>query len=144
MMDPTINPSVCEDFSIFKRVLKDLRSLDDNVVPRLNALITRSVDLNKSCRAFYEQLDESYRHRERLISKCKHLTDERIATKRKQLEEQPNDTDLKLSIQADEAKARAINAEFTVEEILRERTSEVFKARCWGTLVSKDFWKVPR
>ncbi|KAJ3157020.1 hypothetical protein HDU89_002430 [Geranomyces variabilis] len=137
--DDTI-PSICEDFSYFKKTLQESRSLDDNATPRLNALTTRSPDVKESCMFFENALNSAYRDRERLIAGCLKISRDKIAQKRARLEADPANQDLRAAITVDESEQRAIASQFTVEEILRERTAAVFKSRCRGIATTKDLF----
>ncbi|KAI8912008.1 caffeine-induced death protein 2 [Powellomyces hirtus] len=139
--DETI-PFICEDFSLFKRTLQESRALDDNVIPKLNALTTRSADVKQSCRFFEQSLNVAYRERERLISRCLRIRGDKLAEKRAHLEARPDDADLRNSLLLEESQRSAVQREFTVEEILRERTHSVFQQRCLVHTTIRDFWKV--
>ncbi|KAI9000299.1 caffeine-induced death protein 2-domain-containing protein [Gaertneriomyces semiglobifer] len=130
--------AVCENMSVFKDVLKRLRAFDDNVIPRLNALTTRTENSSKSCQAFYEELQTAYRTRETLISHCVRHNSEKLAMRRSHARQ--DDSTSSMDIATDEARLRAIKVEMTVEAIIRERTAEVFKARCWNTIVPPQLW----
>ncbi|RKO93189.1 hypothetical protein BDK51DRAFT_38047 [Blyttiomyces helicus] len=101
---------------------QEARALDDNIVPRLNTLTTRSPDLKEVGGGGSGW----------------------GAEKRKTLASDPENADLNRSIQVDEAQRRQIQSEWTVEEIVRDRTREVFRARCRGTSLPKDFWAARR
>ncbi|KAI8593504.1 hypothetical protein BDZ88DRAFT_448471 [Geranomyces variabilis] len=106
-IDDNTIPSICEDFSYFKKALQESRSLDDNATPRLNALTTRSPDVKESCMFFENALNSAYRDRERLIAGCLKISRDKIAQKRARLEADPANQDLRAAITVDESEVRS-------------------------------------
>ncbi|KAI8817908.1 uncharacterized protein EV422DRAFT_197097 [Fimicolochytrium jonesii] len=145
-LDDRAITTVCQDYSLFKRTLQQSRILEDNIIPRLNGLTTRQPNFRESCQRFEDTLQAAYRSRERLIAECLRVRDERISKNRAKLGpySPEDDSDLSNEIAHDEGQRRAIEREFTVEEILRSRTSNVFKTRCADSTIIKDFWDVRR
>lgn len=47
--------------------MKELRRVDDNIIPRMNATDTHS---EKACGQFFHQLAEAYQKRETAINYC--------------------------------------------------------------------------
>lgn len=48
-------------------IMKELRRVDDNIIPRLNSTDTHS---EKACGEFFAQLAESYKKREEAVDYC--------------------------------------------------------------------------
>ncbi|KAI9310170.1 caffeine-induced death protein 2 [Dichotomocladium elegans] len=127
MAENKLNPSICFNLSYFKEIMKELRRVDDNIIPRLNSTDTHS---EKACGEFFAQLAESYRKREQAVDYCLKVMDEQIAKKNKLLEEDPDDYDVQSSLFTDESKRRMIANELVVEDIVRARSLQVFKNKC--------------
>ena len=51
----------------FIEIMKELRRVDDNIIPRMNMTDTHS---EKACGEFFSQLAESYRKRENAVDYC--------------------------------------------------------------------------
>ncbi|KAJ3093160.1 Coiled-coil domain-containing protein 58 [Quaeritorhiza haematococci] len=134
----------CLDLTYFKKALRDARRLDDNIIPRLNGLTTRSPDVKASCEEMKEQLQRSYKSRERFISRCLKVADAQISEKKASLDKDPTNMPLKLSLQVDETQRGQIANEFTVESIIRDRTIGIFRDRCRSTRIPPDFGSVKR
>ncbi|KAI9099722.1 caffeine-induced death protein 2 [Phlyctochytrium arcticum] len=132
--------TVCEDISLFKKILKDLRSIDDNVVPRLNAVLTRAASPTEACVTFAQQLEQSYESRNRFIGSCVQQNQARAA-KAKLAVEESDSPEAKMEYLKQQGKVRAMEAELEVERILRQRTSEVYRARCWSTPIKQELWE---
>ncbi|KAI8810976.1 caffeine-induced death protein 2-domain-containing protein [Cladochytrium replicatum] len=122
----------CLELSFFKATLKEARILDDNMTPKLNALTTRSTDLDRSCSSFLEQLKVAYASRDRFINRCVKVMRNEVSQRKEALASDPNSRSTKASILVAEAQLRAMENEFTVEEILRDRTWSLFHSRCRG------------
>ncbi|GAA5810104.1 hypothetical protein MFLAVUS_003523 [Mucor flavus] len=122
-----LSPSVCFNFSFFKDFMKDLRRVDDNVINRLNGAATQ---VDGSCSEFFKQMSEAYAKRDEAIDYCLKLMDEDLAKKSKKLQEDPDDFEVKNSIFTQESVRQSISNERFVEEIVRERTLQVFKNKC--------------
>ncbi|KAI7860503.1 caffeine-induced death protein 2 [Circinella umbellata] len=127
MAEKRLNPSTCYNLSFFKEIMKELRRVDDNIIPRMNMTDTHS---EKACGEFFSQLAESYRKRENAVDYCLKIMDEQIDKKTKLLEEDPDDFDTKSSLFSDETKRRMIANELVVEDIVRARSLQVFKTKC--------------
>ncbi|KAI8928119.1 caffeine-induced death protein 2 [Entophlyctis helioformis] len=131
---------VCGDLNYFKQLLRTARAIDDNVIPKLNALTTRA-DRAESCRTFFQTLEEAYTERSSMIRQCLALFDGRIAESKAQramLTQGPQTAAagtivaLDSQIRTDEMMKRQIQSEQTIEDIVRSRTHDVFASRCRG------------
>ncbi|KAL1932809.1 hypothetical protein VTP01DRAFT_8487 [Rhizomucor pusillus] len=127
MAEKSLSPSTCYNLSFFKEIMKELRRVDDNIIPRLNSTDTHS---QKACGQFFAELAEAYKKREEAVNYCLKVMDEQIEKKNKLLEEDPDDFDTKSSLFTDESKRRMIANELVVEDIVRERSLQVFRSKC--------------
>jgi hypothetical protein len=82
-------------------------------------MLTRDKEYESSCTEFQRILSDSYKERTQLIQEC-------ISVSQKKLE------NLSTVSPADRIENYAIKRELEVEEILRERTREVFERKCRG------------
>ncbi|KAI7861619.1 caffeine-induced death protein 2 [Spinellus fusiger] len=122
-----MNQTTCFNFSFFKDTMKELRRVDDNIVPRLNSTDVHS---EAACAEFFKELATSYAKREEAINYCLKTMDTAIENKYKKLQEDPEDYEVQSSLYSDESKRRMVANELTVEDIVRERTLQVFKSKC--------------
>ncbi|KAG0163556.1 hypothetical protein DFQ28_003832 [Apophysomyces sp. BC1034] len=127
MAEKQLDPTTCYNFSFFKEIMKELRRVDDNIVPRLNSTDVHS---ETACADFFKQLAGAYEKREKAINYCLKVMDDEIQKKNKLLEEDPDDYDTRSSVFTDESKRRMIANELVVEDIVRDRTLQVFKNKC--------------
>ncbi|KAI9025348.1 caffeine-induced death protein 2 [Phycomyces nitens] len=127
MAEKELNQNTCFNFSFFKDMMKELRRVDDNIVPRLNSTDTHS---ETACADFFKQLSTAYAKREHAINYCLKTMDDVIDSKYKKLQEDPDDYDTQSSLYSDESKRRMVANELMVEDIVRERTLQVFKSKC--------------
>ncbi|KAI7898134.1 caffeine-induced death protein 2 [Cokeromyces recurvatus] len=122
-----LNPTTCFNFSFFKEYMKELRKVDDNIINRLNSTSTQS---EGACADFFKQISNAYAKRDEAIDYCLKLMDQDLEKKNKKLEEDPDDFDVKNSIFTRESMRQSVSNERFVEEIIRERTLQVFKTKC--------------
>ncbi|CEP13081.1 hypothetical protein [Parasitella parasitica] len=122
-----LTPSICFNFSFFKDFMKEFRKVDDNIINRLNSTSTQSEGV---CGEFFKQMSEAYAQRDQAIDYCLKLMDEDLDKKNKKLQEDPDDFDVKNSIFTQESMRQSVSNERFVEEIIRERTLQVFKNKC--------------
>ncbi|CAO3650293.1 unnamed protein product [Cunninghamella blakesleeana] len=127
MSDKPLNPSTCYNLSFFKEIMKELRRVDDNIIPRLNSTDTHS---EGACADFFKQLSSAYRKREQAVDYCLKVIDAEIEAKNKKLQEDPDDYEVQSGLFSDETKRRMVANELVVEDIVRERTIQVFKSKC--------------
>ncbi|CAB5375979.1 hypothetical protein RhiirA5_424488 [Rhizophagus irregularis] len=131
-----VNADTCYNLSYFKDLMKEYRKIDDNIMLKLNTTDTHS---KEACANFFVELADAYQKREYAIDKCLKILDAELEKKHKALEDDPFDKDLKNQMFVDESKRRMINNEFTVEDIVRERSLTVFKNKCRIFHISKEF-----
>ncbi|KAI9021185.1 hypothetical protein DFJ74DRAFT_672178 [Hyaloraphidium curvatum] len=122
-------PSICNDYSYFKATLKSLRALDDSVVVKLNSLRGQPRDAERnadSCQLFRKELLASYAARTDILDYCIPLAEAQLAQ-------------LDRSAGLEQRKTlELLISERTVEEIVRERTADVFKAKCRPLALVED------
>ncbi|KAI8388457.1 caffeine-induced death protein 2 [Radiomyces spectabilis] len=127
MSEKELSPSTCFNFSFFKDYMRELRKVDDTITLRLNSTDTTS---EQACAQFFKDLADAYTKREHAVNYCLKIMDEQIDAKYKKLSEDPDDFDTQNSVFADETKRRQVANERMVEEIVRDRTLQVFKSKC--------------
>ncbi|KAJ2726871.1 hypothetical protein GGI07_000199 [Coemansia sp. Benny D115] len=118
-----VTARTCLNMSQFKNTLKQLRKVDDNIILRMNGTNTAS---QEDCLAFFKVLRTAYSRRERDITFCLGVLDQQIS--------QSQTSKLSLVRQRD-----WVENEKTVEDIVRTRTLDVFKARCQFFEFPSDF-----
>ncbi|KAJ2157926.1 hypothetical protein GGF46_004148 [Coemansia sp. RSA 552] len=112
-----MSESVCLNMSHFKAALRELRSVDDNIILRLNSTNTAA---ESECLALFKVLQTAYNRRSHDISYCLGVLDKRIAERKHQ--EVPT-----FSL---EAQRKWAGNEEGVEGIVRRRTLTAFRSRC--------------
>jgi hypothetical protein len=133
-----MDSELCFNLSYFKRMpsvssvtwiehLKELRRVDDNILPRLNATNTHSDD---DCKQFIVQLARAYQDRQDAIAHCTGLMDKEVQDKQAQLALDPDNSALKARLFTLTLQRRMIANETTVEDIVRERSLRVIHDRC--------------
>ncbi|KAG2193347.1 caffeine-induced death protein 2 [Mucor mucedo] len=127
MSSKELSPATCFNFSFFKDFMKELRRVDDNVINRLNSNGTHAEGV---CSDFFKQMTEAYAKRDEAINYCLKLMDEDLDKKNRKLQEDPDDFEVKNSIFTQESVRQSISNERYVEEIIRDRTLQVFKNKC--------------
>ncbi|KAI9202061.1 caffeine-induced death protein 2 [Polychytrium aggregatum] len=125
---------LCADVSYFKRVLKDLRRIDDNIINSLNSLTSRSSNVAESCSQIHSVLVEAYQQRSSLITKCHSLSQEATAQRSQYAAEHPSDKHAQDAYRLAKTNEQHIKYELNVEEIVRDRTADVFKTRCRSSI----------
>ncbi|KAJ3217181.1 Coiled-coil domain-containing protein 58 [Clydaea vesicula] len=142
------NLGICEDLSNFFGTLGGLRKLDDNIIPKLNALTTRSTDLANSCSVYKLMLQENYTKREQLLKGCIEYTKNELEKENAvNNDESKNKTLTKIevlernkNIELIQKKLDKMESEFRVEDIIRDRALEIFKKRCRNSIkIEKNF-----
>lgn len=101
--------------------------MDDNVINRLNSTSTQT---EGACSDFFKQMSEAYAKRDETINYCLKFMDEELDKANKVLQEDPDDFSVKNHIYTQESIRQSISNERFVEEIVRERTLQVFKSKC--------------
>ncbi|RHZ69321.1 hypothetical protein Glove_284g85 [Diversispora epigaea] len=126
-MSEEVDPDVCYNLTYFKDFMKGYRKIDDNIMLRMNTTNTHSVE---NCTQFFKELADAYSKREKIINHCLKILDQGLERKQKALDEDPYDSNLKNQMFVDESKRRMIYNEYTVEDIVRDRSLTVFKNKC--------------
>ncbi|XP_053688240.1 protein MIX23 [Sabethes cyaneus] len=125
----------CGDFSQFQEELKKMRDLDDKIVYALNtSLPTESfkgqVDPEAKCRELHRQLQTGYSHRQEAIKNCIVLCADTVKQLKEKREDTRDDVALNKQFKTEQRKLRLLQAELSVEDIIRERTQKAFRERC--------------
>ncbi|XP_064545275.1 protein MIX23 [Drosophila montana] len=124
----------CFDFLGFQEALKKMRDVDDKIIYALNALPTESfkgqVNSESTCRDLYSKLQQSHLTRQTNIRNCITLSATTLKKLREKREAQPNDVDTDSQFKAEQRKLRVLQAELSVEDIIKERTYKAFNERC--------------
>ncbi|XP_058464824.1 protein MIX23 isoform X1 [Malaya genurostris] len=125
----------CGDFSQFQEKLKQMRDLDDKIIYALNtSLPTESfkgqVDPGMKCRDLHQQLQIGYNHRQEAIKNCIVLCADNVKQLKDKREESKDDVALNKQFKTEQRKLRLLQAELSVEDIIRERTQKAFRERC--------------
>ncbi|KAJ2846328.1 hypothetical protein IWW36_004405 [Coemansia brasiliensis] len=108
---------VCLNMSQFKAVLRQQRKIDDNIILRMNTTDTAKMS---ECKALFAVLQAAYQRRDRDIEFCLNVLDQKI--KQKQEAGTPS-----FSLQT---QYEWVDGERKVESIVKQRSLDVFKARC--------------
>ncbi|KAI8323339.1 hypothetical protein GQ54DRAFT_112206 [Martensiomyces pterosporus] len=109
----------CLNMSHFKAVMKQLRRVDDNIMLRMNNTNTAS---DGECLAFFKVLQTAYMRREHDISKCIGVMDRAIEETERQ--------GARATLFSQQTQRDWIANERSVEDIVRRRSLDVFRARC--------------
>ncbi|EGF77973.1 hypothetical protein BATDEDRAFT_27119 [Batrachochytrium dendrobatidis JAM81] len=125
----------CSDLSFLKQLLKTARSIDDNIIPKLNGVTTRA-DRTESCQIFFQALHDSYQQRHRLIHQCIDYIDDRIDKSK----DMPSTMDsiVRQKMRLNHVLKLQLESELTVESIVRSRTQAVFNSKCRGVPKTLD------
>eukprot|EP00045_Choanoeca_perplexa_P002090 m.22981 g.22981 ORF g.22981 m.22981 type:complete len:148 (-) comp11315_c0_seq2:1306-1749(-) len=135
----------CSEFAEFKRIVGELRVVDDQITHKLNTVVpTRSnvddVSAKASCAALWEQMNTVHAQRTAAMHKC--LTQITAEVKEQKSALGQADVDLRAQqgkgkasvdgrkLREKQALARDITRELMAEEILQEQTAKIFKDRC--------------
>lgn len=125
----------CGDFSQFQEQLKKMRDLDDKIIYALNtSLPTESfkgqVNPEAKCRELHKQLEAGYGDRQDAIKKCILVCADSVKQLKEKREESRDDVVLNKQFKTEQRKLRLLQAELSVEDIIRERTQKTFRERC--------------
>ncbi|KAI9595304.1 caffeine-induced death protein 2 [Syncephalis fuscata] len=134
--EPAPAPENCYNLSYFKEYMKELRRIDDNIMLRMNTTNTYS---EASCADFFHQLATAYQRRERAVTYCQNILDEKLDKTRQELTDDPDDVRVKSRLFAEETQRRLVTNELIVEDIVRSRSMKVFRDRCRAFRVPNDF-----
>ncbi|KAK7790849.1 hypothetical protein R5R35_010723 [Gryllus longicercus] len=134
--------SECGDFLEFQDALKKMRIVDDKIVYTLNTTIPTDsfkgqVNPSASCKELYEQLKGSYEKRETSIKTCITQVANKVRELKTEREKKPDDIGLLKHLRKEQTKLRLLQAELSVEEVVKERSSKIYYERC------RPFYKPP-
>ncbi|KAJ1965944.1 hypothetical protein GGI12_000422 [Dipsacomyces acuminosporus] len=115
----------CLNMSHFKGVMKQLRKVDDNIMLRMNNTNTAS---DSECLAFFHALRTAYMRRDNDISMCVDVMDRTIAETEQRAAS--DDTRAKRMLFTQRTQRDWIENERHVEDIVRQRSLDVFRSRC--------------
>ncbi|XP_055627833.1 protein MIX23 isoform X2 [Toxorhynchites rutilus septentrionalis] len=112
-----------------------MRDLDDNIIYALNtSLPTESFkgrsDPENKCRELHQQLASGYINRQEAIKKCIVVCADNIKELKEKREKSTDDIGLNKQFKTEQRKLRLLQAELSVEDIIRERTQKTFRERC--------------
>ncbi|KAJ1972227.1 hypothetical protein H4R35_004794 [Dimargaris xerosporica] len=138
MAQQDITANTCRNLSHFKEYMKELRRLDDNIMIRLNSTNTHSA---AACAELFERLSQAYIRREKAINYCLEVLDGQLTAKQQALDHGMGNASARSALYADDTKRRMIANEFTVEDIVRERSLRVFRDRCRLFTIPEEFEK---
>merc|ERR1711951_125084 len=122
----------CENVRNFKDTMKNLRSLDDKIIYKLNVSVPtesfqHEVDAEEKCRSLYKQLLDIYKFREDSIKQCISKKTKIIEDLRSQLAKNENDFNIQKELRSQQNALRLIQSELMVEEVVKSRSVRVFK-----------------
>lgn len=126
----------CENLRHFKEMLKNLRSLDDKIIYKLNVSVpTQSfkneIDAETKCGTLYKELLGLYKLREEGIKKCIESKSKLIKDIQNKLSDNSQDETLVRTLRLEQNSLRLIQSELMVEEVVKSRSLKVFDERCW-------------
>ncbi|ORX68524.1 hypothetical protein DL89DRAFT_179238 [Linderina pennispora] len=114
----------CLNMSQFRAHMRLLRKVDDNIILRLNNTNTAS---DQECLAFFRILQTAFMRRAQDIAMCAGEVDRAVQAKEA---EQQHAGKRRSELFALRAQAAWVASERSVEDIVRQRSLDVFKARC--------------
>ncbi|XP_045765503.1 protein MIX23 [Maniola jurtina] len=126
---------ICPDFLEFQDVLKKMRVLDDKIVYTLNtSLPTESfkskIDPTLVCQDLFHQIEKGHSERENVIKNCIMSTAESVKKLKAAKESTPDDIDVLRNLKSEQRKLRLLQTELSVEEVIKEKTTKLFKEKC--------------
>ncbi|KAJ1662147.1 hypothetical protein IW140_004425 [Coemansia sp. RSA 1813] len=132
--DVEMSTRICLDMSHFKAVMKHLRKVDDNIILRMN---TTNTAAEGECMAVFQILQTAYRRRERDISLCLGVLDQKIEETK--MNDRKNGGSGRSKLFSLETQRDWIANERGVEDIVRKRSLDVFRSRCQFFEFPKEF-----
>ncbi|GAB6026723.1 hypothetical protein CHUAL_013230 [Chamberlinius hualienensis] len=135
--------TICGDFLEFQDALKKMRSIDDKIVYALNTTIPTNsfrnqVNVTNQCKGLYEQLQESYQHREVVIKKCITEVSERVRVLNEQRKVNESDPNISKLLRKEQTKLRLMQSEVNVEEVVKDRSLKIFYEKCRSAYKPSD------
>ncbi|XP_046818110.1 protein MIX23 isoform X1 [Vespa crabro] len=132
----------CVDFLEFQDTLRKMRQFDDKIIYMLNTTLpTESfksdVNPTSKCKELYEEVQSSHIQRQSAINKCLNIAKERVKYLKNQKESQGNDPIFIKTLRKEQNNLRLLQSEVGVEEVLRNRTMQVYHDKC------RSYYKPP-
>ncbi|KAH7097475.1 caffeine-induced death protein 2-domain-containing protein [Auriculariales sp. MPI-PUGE-AT-0066] len=150
-----ISPDTCTQLSLFKDLIREYRKIDDSVTMRLNRTAAQFRERDgrggnqlddAACAFFWAQLVANWKGRTEVIHYCAEVVDRAAKEKRDSLlgadialdgsVDERTRRKLQAEAYAEEVKRNQIHNELGVEQIVRQRSFDAFRARC-------KFWHPP-
>jgi len=124
----------CDDFLQFQKALKKMRVLDDKIIYALNlstpteSIQARGISPTERCTQLRRDLDSNNASREGHIRNCIAVVSLKVENLKVEYDSgnQTMFRDLKIS----QGKLRMYKNELNVEDIIKNRTESIFKAKC--------------
>jgi len=120
----------CEDFMLFQRALKQYRELDDKIIYALNmstptaSMVARGANAQQSCQTLQTEFQANAKFREESLSSCISVLSTKIKEMKKEGDSQA------FNLRPVQNSLRLMRTELNVEEIIRERTQNMFNNKC--------------
>ncbi|XP_046818111.1 protein MIX23 isoform X2 [Vespa velutina] len=119
-----------------------MRQFDDKIIYMLNTTLpTESfksdVNPTSKCKELYEEVQSSHIQRQSAINKCLNIAKERVKYLKNQKESQGNDPIFIKTLRKEQNNLRLLQSEVGVEEVLRNRTMQVYHDKC------RSYYKPP-
>lgn len=120
-----------------------MRLIDDKIIYMLNTTIpTESfkgqVDPTTQCKDLFHQIECEHNQRKQAITKCLNVVKEKVMHLKDQRDNGDDAPTLLKNLRKEQNMLRLLQAEFNIEEVLRQRTVQAYHERCRG------FYKPPR
>ncbi|XP_012276807.1 coiled-coil domain-containing protein 58 isoform X2 [Orussus abietinus] len=115
--------------------LQKMRLLDDKIIYLLNTTIpTESfkgqADPTVKCKDLFQQIQSGHSQREIAIKKCLNAARERLHKLKTQKDMGQEDPLLIKNLRKEQNRLRLLQSELSVEEIVKNRTTQVYYERC--------------
>ncbi|XP_022909527.1 protein MIX23 [Onthophagus taurus] len=123
----------CGDFSDFQDALKSMRRTDDLIINTLNAVIPTDSfhpDAKHACTELKGKIQEGNIKRESAIKNCINIAADRVKRLKEEREKNLGDIQLSKELRAEQTKLRMLQVELSVEELVKQRSMQVFNERC--------------
>ena len=125
----------CGDFLEFQDALQKMRQFDDKIIYLLNTTIpTESFkaqnDPTERCKDLFEQIQSGHRKREVAITKCLNVSKEKVMQLKSQRDSGTDSPQLVKALRKEQRTMRLLQSELGVEEVVKNRTMQVYHARC--------------
>ncbi|XP_062535585.1 protein MIX23-like, partial [Armigeres subalbatus] len=82
------------------------------------------------CRELHKQLEVGHGNRQEAIKKCILVCADSVKQLKEKREDNRDDVALNKQFKTEQRKLRLLQAELSVEDIIRERTQKTFRERC--------------